>query len=33
LDDRRATQAMRAPLTEYLTVLMRTLEQARYVGD
>jgi hypothetical protein len=33
LDDRRATQAMRAPLTQYLAALVRTLEQARYVGD
>jgi hypothetical protein len=33
LDDHRASQAMRAPLTEYLTVLVRTLELAQYVGD
>jgi hypothetical protein len=33
LDDRRATHAMRAPLTDYLAALVRTLEQARYVGD
>jgi hypothetical protein len=33
LDDRRVNQAARAPLTEYLSALVRTLEQARYVGD
>jgi hypothetical protein len=33
LDDRRPSQARRAILTEYLGALVRTLEQARYVGD
>ncbi len=33
LDDRRASHAMRAPLTDYLAALVRTLERARYVGD
>jgi hypothetical protein len=33
LDDRRASQAARAPLTDYLAALVRTLEAARYVGD
>lgn len=33
LDDRRVSHAARAPLTEYLSTLVRALEQARYVGD
>ena len=33
LDDRRVNQAARAPLTAYLSALVRTLEAARYVGD
>ena len=33
LDDRPASLALRVPLTEYLTALVRALEQARYVGD
>jgi len=33
LDDRRVSQAARAPLTEYLHRLVHDLEQARYVGD
>jgi hypothetical protein len=33
LDDRRPSQATRAPLAEYLARLVRDLEQARYVGD
>ena len=33
VDDRRPSQAMRAPLTDYLAALVRTLELAREVGD
>ena len=32
-DDSRTSQATRAPLTEYLSRLVRDLEAARYVGD